>query len=501
MAEALEKVRRDLGKDAIILHTRTFRRGGILGVGARNVVEITASTDPRALEASERRMLAGDAEGRAPRVVVPGPKQGAAGGLENESASTRGGLPRDDGRIGPASCVRPTGAEVGFHRAPAGGSFRSEHAPEPGRRDFSSLAAGLHKEMTEIRAMVHELLNRPSVTGRSMRRQALSNEAALRPPFEAPAELQGFYTRLLQNAVAEELADEIMVKARERLAECRARIVAAVGRRVDPAVLQQKVAEKLAQLVPAVLVESIERMLPPPGPVTIDAAGGPRVVVLVGPTGVGKTTTIAKLAAHFKLRENRRVGLVTADTYRIAAVDQLKAYAEIMGLSLEVVFEPDEVAGAFERLVDCDLILMDTSGRSHRDTRRIEELGRFLAAARHAAGQLWPADASSQPPVEVHLLLSCTSDESQLLDVAERFSAVQVDRVAFTKLDEAVGLGVVLNVASRLKWQLSYLTTGQDVPHDIEVGHRRRIAEWLLNGLPASPAVGGSAGAGTKPPG
>ena len=84
--------------------------------------------------------------------------------------------------------------------------------------------------------------------------------------------------------------------------------------------------------------------------------------------------------------------------------------------------------------------------------------------------------------MEVHLLLSCASDESQLLEVAERFAVLDVDRVVFTKLDEAVGLGVLLNVASRLKWRLSYLTTGQEVPHDIEVGRRRRVAELILNG-------------------
>ncbi len=486
MADALEKVRRDLGKDAIILHTRSLRRGGILGVGARTIVEITASRDPRALEVSERRALAGAGSAKV------GPHERA--GSSTRTLPPRGTL-RADGaerlstreETSPSARRPAPGAAAAFRRQFPESAVERGAPVRPDDRDFTSVTDGLHKEMTEIRSMVRELLDRPAVAGRrtnprvSAAKEAV-RETVQRPPFEAPAELQTYYTRLLQSAVAEELAGEILATARERLAECRARIALAVGERMDKALLDQKVRDKLAELVPAVLTEAVERMLPADEPAEVEPGSAPGVIALVGPTGVGKTTTVAKLAAHFKLRENRRVGLITADTYRIAAVEQLKAYAQIMDVPLEVVFEPKDLPAAFDRLADCDLVLMDTSGRSHRDTARIDELNRFLQAARVAAGQRAGSTAGRGEAMEVHLLLSCASDESQLLEVAERFAVLAVDRVVFTKLDEAVGLGVLLNVASRLKWQLSYLTTGQEVPHDIEVGRRRRVAELILNG-------------------
>lgn len=307
--------------------------------------------------------------------------------------------------------------------------------------------------------MVRELLDRPSSAG---------SGSPLMP--DVPAELTDYYSRLIQNEVAQEIASEVMNKARERLAQCKARAGKLAN---DAAALQQ--------LVPAVMVDTIERMLPPTEPVQL-AEKGTTYVALVGPTGVGKTTTIAKLAAHFKLRQARRVGMITIDTYRIAAVEQLRAYAEILAVPVEIVLQPADMVPALQRLADCDVVLVDTSGRSQNDAARLAELKGFLDAAR-TVGEL-----------QTHLVLSCTGHPKQLMEVAERFAALGVDRVVFTKLDEAVGLGVIFNVLRRLNLQLSYLTTGQDVPDDIEVGHRRRIAQLVLDrggstGRAPSPAV------------
>lgn len=464
MAEALEKVKRDLGPDAVILNTRTLRRGGVLGVGARSIIEITASRDRNALPAVERRAMAyriAGAAGRTPPAIEPF-------------------------RPAPSSIAPPAAPSqvVSQKEVRSGAAF-----VDRGPAEFSSFASGLRDEMREIRGMVSELLHRPGT--------------APAPPLPAvPAEFQDYYTRLLQNAVAEELAREVIAKARERLEACRERILSGVAGKLDRAQAHEKIATKLNELIPAVLSECIERMLPLAEPVTLDGRDSPKVVALVGPTGVGKTTTIAKLAAQFRLREHMTVGLITIDTYRIAAVDQLKAYADIMSLPLEVVFTPEELSAAIGKLGHCDVILIDTSGRSHRDMQRLGELRAYLDAARKAvesfcpstgqAARLEPAggdapergaarpSGSVDKRLEVHLLLSCTCHQDQLLQVAERFAALDVDRVVFTKVDEAVGLGVILNVASRLKWRMSYLTTGQEVPDDIEVGHRRRIAEMLL---------------------
>src|SRR5256885_1984087 len=193
--------------------------------------------------------------------------------------------------------------------------------------------------------------------------------------------------------------------------------------------------------------------------IEVTAAHGPaapglrRVVALVGPTGVGKTTTVAKLAANFKLVHGLRPGLVTVDTYRIAAVEQLRTYAEIIDLPLAVANAPSEMKPALDELGDVDLVLIDTAGRSPRDEVKIRELADFLAEAR---------------PDEVHLVLSAVAGERSLRSAVERFSVVRADRLILTKLDEADGLGGVLAVLGHADRPVSYLTTGQAVPDDIE---------------------------------
>ena len=411
MAEALEKVKKDLGKDAVILSTRTIRRGGVMGLGARTIVEITASRDASVLHPAERRAMSGArANGR----------NGANGETRTRSAAAHGANGRSVGGL-------------------------TQRPFEPP----AELTNTLRSEMEELRGLVRELLARPMVV--------TSAPGVAPAASDVPEELRDYYTTLIQNEVADEIAREVMAQARERLEGLKAR--AGANGRPAPA---------LAQIIPTVLVESIERLLPPTEPVQT-IPGQTKYVALVGPTGVGKTTTIAKLAAHFKLRESKRVGLITIDTYRIAAVDQLRAYADILGVPLEIALSPADIPQTLEKMSGCDLVLLDTSGRSQKDVHRLEELRQFLDAVR-AAGTL-----------ETHLVLSCTAHPAQLLEVARRFSELGIDRVVFTKLDEAVGLGVILNVVRKLNLQLSYLTTGQDVPDDIEVGHRRRIAEMVLD--------------------
>jgi flagellar biosynthesis protein FlhF len=213
------------------------------------------------------------------------------------------------------------------------------------------------------------------------------------------------------------------------------------------------------------IAEQLEKLLPTTGPITRTRTKGPHVVALIGPTGVGKTTTIAKLAANLKLREKHRVGLITLDTYRIAAVDQLKRYADIIGSPLRVVANAEDLTEAMLSMQDCDFILIDTAGRSPNDTMKLNELKSLLAVAE---------------PDEVHLVLSTTNSEECIQLAVSRFGDVRVDKIIFTKLDEAAHVGVVLNVVRKVNKSLSYVTTGQDVPDDIEVGRGRRLAQLIL---------------------
>ncbi len=213
-----------------------------------------------------------------------------------------------------------------------------------------------------------------------------------------------------------------------------------------------------------VAIQRIESEIPVQGPIEASPGSG-RVVALVGPTGVGKTTTIAKLAANFRLREKRRVGLITVDTYRIAAVEQLRTYADIIDLPMEVVSTAREMREAVDRLSDLDLILMDTAGRSPRDEIKIRELKSILGEAK--------AD-------EVHLVLSSTAGAATLCKTAQWFSEVGTTSLLITKLDESTGLGNLLPLWRSCKLPMSYVTNGQNVPDDIQPADAGRLARAIL---------------------
>jgi flagellar biosynthesis protein FlhF len=197
--------------------------------------------------------------------------------------------------------------------------------------------------------------------------------------------------------------------------------------------------------------------------------GDRRVVALVGPTGVGKTTTIAKLAAGFRIEARRRVGMVTIDTFRIAAVQQLRAYAEIMDLPMEVVERPDQMNQALDRLGDVDLVLIDTAGRSPRSDARIDQLVELLRTAQ---------------PDETHLVLSATSSPATVRAVLKGFAPIRPTAAILTKLDEAPYTAGILSaiVASEsfAGIPLSYLTNGQQVPDDIAMADPQTLLSRLV---------------------
>lgn len=193
--------------------------------------------------------------------------------------------------------------------------------------------------------------------------------------------------------------------------------------------------------------------------------GQRRVIALVGPTGVGKTTTIAKLAAYFALERGLNVGLVTSDTYRIAAVEQLRTYADIIGRPLYTVDTPDDVSLALKETSCCDVVLVDTGGRNHRDTERMQELRQILTML---------------SPDETHLVYSLTANPRDAYEAMEHYLPLGVNRLTFTKLDEAAAPGLILNLRMRCNQPLGYITYGQNVPDDIRPAERTDFTQILL---------------------
>ena len=198
-------------------------------------------------------------------------------------------------------------------------------------------------------------------------------------------------------------------------------------------------------------------------------SGKARFVFFMGPTGVGKTTTIAKLASKLKLDKKLNVALMTADTYRIAAVDQLKTYAEILDVPLKVVYSDTEIKDAYEDMKNYDIVLVDTAGRSHRDKQQRDDIEKLINAI--------PAEQR-----DVFLVLSIVTKYKDLVRITKAYSEITKYRLIFTKLDETDTLGNIFNVKLLTGAPLSYVTFGQKVPNDISRLDAQMIAKQLLGG-------------------
>ncbi len=194
-----------------------------------------------------------------------------------------------------------------------------------------------------------------------------------------------------------------------------------------------------------------------------------KYIFFIGPTGVGKTTTIAKIASTMKLSKKTKVALITSDTYRIAAVEQLKTYANILGVPLKVIYSPEEMEKAKEELSDFDLVLVDTAGRSHNNHEQQEDIGNILKTI-------------PEGEREVFLVLSATTKYRDLVNISKSYSEICKYNLIFTKLDETDTVGNIFNIHILTGAPLSYTTWGQNVPDDIGKIDAQKIAKQLLGG-------------------
>lgn len=427
MAEVLSQVKRRFGPDAVILNTRTVKKGGLLGFRGKPYVEITAAERLSDLPAPLRRGTVRRESGWINRAEGAAPQMASSRNMDSEAKLISRPRPTQDAHAASLAESVP--------RAPLPDG---ESSPEARPSD------ALLSEIGALKVLVNDLV-----------RERRSSTSA-----DWSEGLYETYLKLVENSVAEEIARELIEKVRAKLSDDQ------LG---DP------------KAVRAHLADAVESMLPTAGPIRLLRIGQPTIIALIGPTGVGKTTTVAKLAANLCLREHRKVGLITIDTYRIAAVDQLKTYARIIDVPLEVVMSPRELKDAVGRMADLDVILIDTAGRSQRDAAKIKELVGFFDVVK---------------PDEVHLVLASTCSEKVLTETIRRFRDVGVNRVIFTKLDEAIGFGVILGCVQKADAWLSYVTTGQDVPDDIRVGKGQAMARLILGERSqdadlASPAIQG----------
>ncbi len=571
LQQALDAVREDLGPGAVILRTTTARQGGFMGLGARTIVEVTASdaVEPPVFRATPPK----------PR---PRPRPAArpkAGDRDEAGEARREPMPAGPAarRNSAADASRPPAAEMAemAEAMPtAGSTVESTAAAAPSPTPRPPVAAeppvlDLDAERRRTRALARRMLadherrareraardaeparspaavtegpvaeapvTMPSPPATSEPSSVPSPSAIATPPGDEPAaaaavpapaapapsaapaersfpvadaagdgsggrvgrpptrvrdeELEAigglvgevlrgrhrrgpvppeFFTRelaLLAGEMSREFAESVIDEAMASLG----------GDAIDASEMEPAAAAAVHRRL-AALVPIAEEALPARSP---DAR--PLTVAFVGPTGVGKTTSIAKLAAALRLRHRLNVGLITADTYRIAAVDQLRTYADIIGVPLRVAMDARAMRQATLELADRDVILIDTAGRSQRDERRIDELRDMVEAA---------------DPHEVHLVLSAIAGARALRREAAAFSAVGTRKLVLTKLDEAVSFGMLIEAVAGIGLPLSFLTTGQEVPDDLERATAARLADLALEDVSAAAAAAAASGDG-----
>lgn len=386
--EALVKVKKDLGPEAVILYTKTFRKGGILGFFGTPMAEITAGVDLNLLDDMAKRK-----------------------GISREapSVSERELL---TGKISDVSkLAQPT-----------------------------SFAGSLDSARVKAKALQRELNEMKTSSAFSVTRDLSQADSA--------ALLSEGFARLKKKLIRQEVEEFLIQKI----------VKGMISEKIDPD-KNDEVFNWLNRFVSAAI------KVAPPMPLSRFQ----KVIAFVGPTGVGKTTTIAKLGARFSLMEQKRVVMVTADTYRIAATEQLKTYGRIMGIPVEVADSADDMTGILNKYKNMDVVLVDTAGRSPSSDEQLEELKKFVA--------------QSQPD-EIHLVLSATTKYFDMIRIIERFgAAVPINRMIFTKLDETRFYGAFVNLMNNFQIPLAYYAAGQNVPDDLEVPEARTLAEKITKSL------------------
>lgn len=339
----------------------------------------------------------------------------------------------------------------------------SNFSPKKGRKssdisDIEEIINPLHKEIAELKQILKANSREPLGSNKKEGDDYFKKEAL---------ELKSIVTRLLSNNSAlknfgfhDFLIDLYKEAVNRGINE---RLAFGLTEKISKKIIQKTAISK--DNVKSLLFTEMMRLVKSSGPIkTIQ--GKPKVAAFVGPTGVGKTTTVAKLAAEFSLNQMKEVALISLDTYRIAAEEQLKVYSKIIDIPIFVARDKQEFHEALRLFQNKDLILIDTAGRSRKDENQLKELMDYFTQ-----------DIS----VESHLVLSSIAQEEILFGQIKRFYPLSIDRLIFTKIDEANSFGMLFNIAVKTNKPISYFTTGQKVPEDIEIATAEKTIDLIFH--------------------
>ena len=421
MASALRSIRDELGPNAFILSTRRISRKDKFG-RVKTLIEVSAASD--VVEVGFNRPKDNDAR----RVAPAG--TGVVGAVHEPPSVAKSAQDSD--------VLASLQSQVEL--------LKSDLASFRGRQPAQALET--------IKEEIHELKDLVGFVTDQWAEETVKDRGPI---------LSALFRRLKRSDVDHRLATKLIAVTSRELAKC------------------AKIDERESLKV---LFDVMKRQTLTAGPIELGQSG-PKTVVLIGPTGVGKTTTLAKIAAHYSMFSKKKVGLLTIDTFRIGAVEQLRTYANILELPLKVADTPEQMRRFISDFCDMELVLIDTGGRSQKDKDKMGELLNFVGGR-------------DDMYYEVHLLLSGATKNRDLVEITREFGKVPTDYVIFTKLDECNSFGGILNEILWTQKPVSYLTTGQSVPDDIEVAEAGRIVEFVLTNTFSKKASGASCKAGTR---
>ena len=390
-ADAVQKAKDDLGKDAVIMNVKIVKQRGLSRLFKKSYTEVTAAVD----EPEHRKEEARPARSHSQEVT---------------------------------RTVRETEA---IKEAAA---TKAEEVSS--QKQTTDKTSAIEERLDTLAQMLERQIQEPK------QEETESEEEQAADPNSKIIKL--LYDQLVNNEVTEENAKEILDEIDNKRQNLQLDDLLAS--------VYQKIVLKVGQMKTIELPDE-----------------HPKLVFFVGPTGVGKTTTIAKLASRYKLEKECRLAIITADTYRVAAVEQIRTYANILSVPIDVVYSADELKQSIEKYQEYDLILIDTAGRSHKNEEQKEDLRQLLEVARDY-------------DQEIYLVVSATTKYRDLVKITQTYSDISSYRLLFTKTDETGALGNILNIRMLTQAPLSYMTFGQNVPDDISETDAQYIAKQLLGG-------------------
>lgn len=468
MPDAMAKIRTELGANAVILSTKDLKVGGFLGMFGKKKIEViaasegeenasaTAKPQPRPMRppaAPVARQAVPEAYRKSSQVLNSAGASSPDETVPPAATPPRREAPERQPAAGtpsaePASSTSPNHPQISADIREAEeqtAASRWDEAIRQASREIEGTLASPPLTATQPmhvkeEQLLEELREMKSWIGQLARQQHEGREL--------PEPLPEIKQKLADQEIMPELVDKWIDTAYQEWIDS--------GKTAVPNSLALKVREAAADFLADRVGEGIRDET--------------KIVYIAGPTGVGKTTTIAKLAADQIFRAQKKVGFITADTYRISAIEQLRTYSSILNVPLEVVQSPGDVQRAMQRLSYCDLILMDTAGRNYLNEIHVAELHSLLS----------PHEKS-----ETYLVLSLTSKTQDMKKITEHFSRYGLDKVIFSKLDETESVGPMYNLLGEYPLRVSYIANGQNVPDDLLSANQDLLLNLILGDRPS----------------